>query len=106
MEGPSAADATCKCDKCGKEVVSGDFVFTKEPRFSKKVITEYTFEEASTTPYVLMPFIFEPGREQLFKFTILSDDRDDDGEPDFFFQEIKKHEDWKHIMIKKHEDWK
>ena len=34
-------------------------------------------------PYVIMPFIFEPGREQLFRFTMLSDDRDDDGEPDF-----------------------
>ena len=30
-------------------------------------------------PYILMPFMFEPGREALFKLTILSDDRDDDG---------------------------
>jgi hypothetical protein len=74
-------------------------VFCKEPRFSKQVVTEYTFEHASTTPYVIMPFIFEPGREQLFKFTILSDDRDDDGEPDFFFQEVKPSEDWKRTTI-------
>ena len=51
-----------------------------------QVIVEYTFEEASETPYVLLPYIFEPGREALFKFTILSDDRDDDGIPDFGFQ--------------------
>lgn len=42
-----------------------------------------------------MPFIFEPGRESLFKFTLLSDDRDDDGEPDFFFEDIKPELDWK-----------
>ena len=47
---------------------------------------EYTFEKPSETPYVLMPFIFEPGREALFKLTILSDDRDDDGIPDFGFE--------------------
>ena len=32
----------------GDEEDGGDFVFCKEPRFSKQVITEYTFEKAST----------------------------------------------------------
>ena len=49
---------------------------------------------ASPVPYVIMPFMFEPGRESLFKFTILSDDRDDDGEPDFEFSDILPEEDW------------
>ena len=98
-EGPSTAGAVVTCDKCNKVVQSGDFVFCKEPRFSKKVMTEYTFEHASTTPYVLLPFMFEPGREQMFRFTILSDDRDDDGEPDFFFQWVRPHEDWKRLTL-------
>lgn len=63
-----------------------DVVYQKEPRFSRQVVAEFTFEQASETPYVLLPFIFEPGREALFKLSILSDDRDDDGEPDFGFQ--------------------
>ena len=50
------------------------------------MLAEFTFEKPSETPYILMPFIFEPGRESLFRITLLSDDRDDDGEPDFFFQ--------------------
>jgi len=78
----------------------GDFVFQKEPRYSRQVLVEYTFEKASDTPYVLLPFIFEPGRESLFKLTILSDDRDDDGEPDFGFQEVKPEEDWKRTILK------
>jgi len=89
----------CKDGDYDDEDNPGDFVFCKEPRFSKQVVTEYTFEEASVTPFVIVPFIFEPGREQLFKFTILSDDRDDDGEPDFFFQEVKPSEDWKRLTI-------
>ena len=44
-----------------------------------QVTVEYTFEKSSETPYILMPFLFEPGRESLFKLTLLSDDRDDDG---------------------------
>ena len=60
---------------------------------------EYTFEKPSETPYVLMPFIFEPGREALFKLTILSDDRDDDGIPDFGFEEIKPENDWKQTCL-------
>ena len=65
-----------------------------------QVLAEYTFEKASETPYVLMPFVFEPGREMLFRFTLLSDDRDDDGEPDFIFSSIKPEEDWKQACIK------
>uniref|UniRef100_A0A7S2NM39 Calpain catalytic domain-containing protein n=1 Tax=Haptolina brevifila TaxID=156173 RepID=A0A7S2NM39_9EUKA len=84
----------------GDEEDGGDFVFCKGPRFSKQVLAEYTFEKASTTPYILMPFIFEPGRESLFKFTLLSDDRDDDGEPDFYFQNVKPEEDWIRLTIK------
>ena len=86
--------------KDGDEEDGGDFVFCKGPRFSKQVLAEYTFEKASETPYVLMPFVFEPGREMLFRFTLLSDDRDDDGEPDFFFSNIKPEEDWKQACIK------
>ena len=41
-----------------------------------QVLAEYTFEEASDTPYILLPYMFEPGREALFKLTIISDDRD------------------------------
>ena len=85
--------------KDGDEEDGGDFVFTKEPRFSKQVITEYTFETESETPYILMPFLFEPGREQIFRFTILSDDRDDDGEADFGFQWVRPEEDWKRITL-------
>ena len=64
-----------------------------------QVITEYTFEEASDTPYVLLPFMFEPGREALFKLTILSDDRDDDGIPDFGFQDVKPEDDWRRTTL-------
>ncbi|KAL1518789.1 hypothetical protein AB1Y20_003072 [Prymnesium parvum] len=77
----------------------GDFVFVKEPRFTRQVITEYTFEEASDVPYILLPFMFEPGREALFKLTILSDDRDDDGIPDFGFQDVKPEDDWRRTTL-------
>ena len=83
----------------GDEEDGGDFVFCKGPKFAKQVLAEYTFEKASETPYILMPFIFEPGRESLFKFTLLSDDRDDDGIPDFSFQEVKPEQDWKRLTI-------
>jgi len=46
-----------------------------------------------------MPFMFEPGRESLFKLTILSDDREDDGVPDFGFQEVKPEEDWRKTSL-------
>jgi len=85
--------------KDGDEEDGGDFVFCKEPRYSRQVVAEYTFEKASPTPYVLLPFIFEPGREALFKLTILSDDRDDDGQPDFGFNEVKPEEDWKRTTL-------
>ena len=41
-------------------------------------------------PLVWIPpiAVFEAGREALFKLTILSDDRDDDGVPDFGFSEV------------------
>ena len=64
-----------------------------------QVLAEYTFEEASDTPYILLPYMFEPGREAVFKLTILSDDRDDDGVADFGFQEIKPEDDWKRTTI-------
>lgn len=60
-----------------------------------QAIAEYTFEEASETPFILLPFIFEPGREALFKLTLLSDDRDDDGVPDFDFDDVKPEDDWR-----------
>ena len=44
--------------------------------------------------------MFEPGRESLFKLTILSDDRDDDGQADFGFQEIKPEEDWRKTTLR------
>lgn len=62
-------------------------------------MAEYTFEKPSATPYVLVPFMFEPGRESLFKLTLLSDDRDDDGEPDFGFADVKPDDDWKHTAL-------
>ena len=83
----------------GDEEDGGDFVFTKEPRYSRQVCCEYTFEKASATPYVLVPFLFEPGREALFKLTILSDDRDDDGEADFGFADVKPDDDWKRTSL-------
>ena len=83
----------------GDEEDGGDFVFVKEPRFSRQVTCEYTFEKASDTPYVLLPFMFEPGREGIFKLTILSDDRDDDGEADFGFADVKPDDDWKKTAI-------
>ena len=64
---------------------------------------EYTFEQPSPTPYVLMPFLFEPGREEIFRFTILCDDQEDDGIPDFGFQEVKPEEDWKRYTL--HDSW-
>jgi len=79
----------------GDEEDGGDFVFEKEPRYTRQVTAEYTFEEASTTPYVLVPYMFEPGREALFKLTLLSDDRDDDGIADFGFEDVKPEDDWK-----------
>ena len=77
----------------------GDFVFTKEPRYTRQVCVEYTFEKPSATPYVLMPSMFEPGRESLFKLTILSDDRDDDGIPDFGFSDVKPEDDWRSTRL-------
>ena len=85
--------------KDGDEEDGGDFVYVKEPRFTRQVIAEYTFEHASATPYILLPYMFEPGREALFRFTILSDDRDDDGQADFGFQEIKPEEDWRKTTL-------
>ena len=85
--------------KDGDEEDGGDFVYVKEPRFTRQVIAEYTFEHPSPTPYILLPYMFEPGREALFRFTILSDDRDDDGQADFGFQEIKPEQDWKHTTL-------
>jgi len=85
--------------KDGDEEDGGDFVFCKEPRFSRQVTVEYTFEKSSETPYILMPFLFEPGRESLFKLTLLSDDRDDDGIPDFGFSEVKPEEDWRRTTL-------
>jgi len=85
--------------KDGDEEDGGDFVFCKEPRFSRQVVCEYTFETASDTPYVLVPYMFEPGREAMFKLTILSDDRDDDGEADFGFADVKPADDWKRSSL-------
>ena len=81
------------------EEAPGDFVFTKEPRYTRQVCVEYTFEKANPQPYVLLPFMFEPGREALFKLTILSDDRDDDGEADFGFSDVKPDDDWKRTTL-------
>ena len=50
-----------------------------------------------------MPFLFEPGREEIFRFTILCDDQEDDGIPDFGFQEVKPEEDWKRYTL--HDSW-
>ena len=102
-----------------------EVVFDAEPRFTRQLIKEcaeiaprcdlapsaprrsisatpgrrYTFEEPSETPFILLPYLFEAGRESLFKLTILSDDRDDDGEPDFGFQEVKPEEDWRRTTL-------
>jgi len=86
--------------KPGGEEEDGDFIFVKEPKFSRQVTVEYTFERPSPTPYVLLPFMFEPGREAFFKLTILSDDRDDDGQPDFGFEHIGPETDWKSTCLK------
>jgi hypothetical protein len=40
-------------------------------------------------PYVLLPYCHAPGAESLFSLTILSDDRDDDGELDFGFAPVR-----------------
>ena len=89
--------------KEGDEEDGGDFVFTCEPRFTRQQTVEYTFEQPSATPYVLVPFLFEPGREDIFRFTILCDDKEDDGIPDFGFQEVKPEQDWKRTTL--HDSW-
>ena len=89
--------------KEGDEEDGGDFVFTCEPRFTRQQTVEYTFEQPSDVPYVLVPFLFEPGREEIFRFTILCDDKEDDGIPDFGFQEVKPEQDWFRTTL--HDSW-
>ena len=49
--------------------------------------------------YVLMPYALEAGWESDFLLTVRSDDRDDDGVPDFHFGAVQRKDDWQHAAV-------
>mmetsp|Transcript_15023 Transcript_15023/g.46005 ORF Transcript_15023/g.46005 Transcript_15023/m.46005 type:complete len:722 (-) Transcript_15023:347-2512(-) len=75
-----------------------DLVYRIEPRFRRKVVAE-VFLEPDDTPYILRPFCANPGRESEFQLVVLSDDKDDDGVPDFEFSFIDEADNWKHTWL-------
>jgi len=69
-----------------------------EPMFKRKVVASVVLEP-DDTPYILRPFCANPGRESTFQLVVLSDDKDDDGKPDFEFEFIDEADNWKHTWL-------
>jgi len=59
----------------------GDVVVPSEPRYTRRSVHEISLP-AADTPYVLMPFAFQPGQEAHFTLVVRTDDRDEDGVAD------------------------
>ena len=75
-------------------LADGDVVDAAAPRVSTRSVFEWTLEP-STTPYVIMPYAHTPGFESPFTLVLRSDDRDDDGKPDFEFGPVRPEDDWR-----------
>mmetsp|Transcript_333 Transcript_333/g.833 ORF Transcript_333/g.833 Transcript_333/m.833 type:complete len:705 (-) Transcript_333:365-2479(-) len=75
-----------------------DVVHRVEPRFARKIVTEVLLEP-DDTPYLLRPFLATPGRESPFTLTVLSDDKNDDGIPDFEFAYIDEADNWRRTWL-------
>jgi len=71
-----------------------DLVHRTEPQFRRKIVTEVLLQPADE-PYLLRPFLATPGRESEFSLIVLSDDKDDDGVPDFEFAFVDDADNWK-----------
>jgi hypothetical protein len=71
-----------------------DVVVAEAPRAARKVAATVTLLR-SATPYVVVAHTDEPGYEAAFRLSILSDDREDDGLPDFKFTPVRASTDWK-----------
>mmetsp|Transcript_5363 Transcript_5363/g.13308 ORF Transcript_5363/g.13308 Transcript_5363/m.13308 type:complete len:731 (-) Transcript_5363:186-2378(-) len=75
-----------------------DLVHRLEPQFRRKIVTEVLLQPADE-PYLLRPFLSDPGRESAFTLVVLSDDKDDDGVPDFEFNFIDEVDNWKRTWL-------
>jgi len=74
-------------------LAEGDIVAHAEPRIGRRNTVELLLEP-SETPYVLVPYAESDGYEANFQLTVLSDDREDDGKPDFGLQPLRPATDW------------
>lgn len=79
----------------------GDVIVPSEPRFTRRLVQEISLP-ASDTPYVLMPFAFEPGQESPFTLVVRTDDRDEDGIADLCMDPVRPANDWRSATLANH----
>jgi len=74
----------------------GDLLEHAEPRVGRRNSIELLLP-AADAPYVIVPYCMNPGFESPFLLTVLSDDREDDGKPDFGLEPLRPANDW-HVL--------
>jgi hypothetical protein len=79
----------------------GDVIVPSQPRFTRRLVEEISLP-ASDTPYVLMPFAFEPGQESPFTLVVQTDDRDEDGVADLRMEPVRPEDDWRSATLANH----
>jgi hypothetical protein len=79
----------------------GDVIVPSQPRFTRRLVEEISLP-ASDTPYVLMPFAFEPGQESSFTLVVRTDDRDEDGVADLRMEPVRPEDDWRSATLANH----
>jgi hypothetical protein len=77
-------------------LADGDLLDHAEPRVGRRNSIELLLPPADV-PYVLVPYCATPGFESPFLLTVLSDDTDDDGKPDFGLEPLRAATDW-HVL--------
>lgn len=75
-----------------------DVLHRVEPRFARKIVTEVLLEP-DATPYLIRPYLATPGRESDFSLVVLSDDKNDDGVPDFAFAYVDGADNWRRTWL-------
>ena len=73
-----------------------DVLHHAEPHVGRRASIELLLQPADL-PYVLVPYSASAGFESPFLLTVLSDDRDEDGKPDFGLAPLRPATDW-HIL--------
>lgn len=77
-------------------LADGELLDHAEPRVGRRISLDLLLPPAEV-PYVLVPYCVTAGYESPFLLTILSDDRDDDGKPDFGLEPLRAATDW-HVL--------